>query len=57
MGLLPSVIAEGLEVIYQQKGWQLTDKGRNSEIESRQFPTMDDFYVAVEKVLKERGDQ
>jgi hypothetical protein len=57
VGPLPSVIAEGLEVIYQQKGWQLTDKGRNTEAEPRQFPTMQDFYLAVEKVLKERGYQ
>lgn len=57
VGPLPSVIAEGLEVIYRQTGWQLTDKGRNIEIESRQFPTMQNFYVAVEKVLKERGYQ
>ncbi len=53
---LPSVIAEGLEVIYRQKGWRLMDKNQ-SEGELRQFPTMADFYTAVEKVLRERGYQ
>lgn len=28
VGPLPSVIAEGLEVIYRENGWRLTDKSR-----------------------------
>jgi len=56
VGPLPSVIAEGLEVIYREKGWRLTDKSRG-EGELRQFPTMADFYTSVEKVLQQRGYQ
>ncbi|WP_016951821.1 ATP-binding protein [Anabaena sp. PCC 7108] len=55
VGPLSSIISEGLEVIYRQYGWRLTDYGRSAD--PRQFPTMEDFYVTVEQVLKERGYQ
>lgn len=55
VGPLPSVIAESLEIVYRQQGWQLTDYGSNSGQDPRQFPTMSNFYETVEEVLKNRG--
>lgn len=57
VGPLSSVISEALEVVYQQYGWRLTDYGKNREDEPRFFPIMEDFYVAVEKIVQSRGYQ
>ncbi|BAY27920.1 hypothetical protein NIES2100_77470 [Calothrix sp. NIES-2100] len=55
VGPLPSVIAESLEIVYRQQGWQLTDYGSNPGQDPRQFPTIGNFYETVEEVLKNRG--
>lgn len=52
-GILPSIIAESLELIYQDKGWQLTDRG--GEHPDRLFPTMRDMYAKVIQVAESRG--
>ncbi|MGI0483539.1 ATP-binding protein, partial [Geminocystis sp. CENA526] len=57
VGPLPSVISEALEVVYQQYGWRLIDRGRNREDEPRLFPTMEDFYKVVEEIIESRGYQ
>src|SRR5690606_19506256 len=41
-GILPSIIAESLELIYRDKGWQLTDRG--GEHPDRLFPTIRDMF-------------
>ncbi|BBC22886.1 ATP-binding protein [Pseudanabaena sp. ABRG5-3] len=57
VGPLPSVIAEALEIVYRQYGWQLTDYARERSEEPRSFPVMQDFYSVVEQVIEERGYQ
>jgi hypothetical protein len=51
-GILPSIIAESLELIYSEKGWQLTDRGENAD---RLFPTMRDILRTVIQVAETRG--
>ncbi|MBN1659133.1 MAG: ATP-binding protein [Anaerolineae bacterium] len=52
-GILPSIIAEGLESIYRDKGWKLADKGEDGP--NRILPTMRDMYVKVIQVAEQRG--
>ena len=52
-GILPSIIAESLEMVYRDKGWKLTDRGR--EDPQRLFPTMRDMYAKVMQVAESRG--
>ena len=52
-GILPSIIAEAMESIYQVKDWALTD--RASEAEERLFPTMRDLNTQVIRVAETRG--
>lgn len=52
-GILPSIIAESLELIYRDKGWQLTDRG--GEHPDRLFPTMRDMFRMVIQVAETRG--
>lgn len=52
-GILPSIIAESLELIYQDKGWKLTDRGGNQQ--DRLFPTVRDMFAKVIQVAENRG--
>jgi hypothetical protein len=52
-GILPSIIAESLELIYQDKRWELTDRGGNEQ--DRLFPTMRDMFFKVIQVAESRG--
>jgi len=52
-GILPSIIAESLELIYQDKRWKLTDTG--GETQNRVFPTMRDMFAKVIQVAESRG--
>lgn len=51
-GILPSIVAESLEEIYKEKGWQLTDRG---EVGERPFPTMRDMFRKAVQVSESRG--
>ena len=57
VGPLPSIIAESIETIYRRYGWRLTDYGTTPEEEFRKFPSMEDFYTEVERVVRQRGYQ
>jgi hypothetical protein len=52
-GILPSIVAEGLESVYQDRRWKLTDRGR--EQKNRLFPTMRDMFAKVIQVAESRG--
>jgi hypothetical protein len=52
-GILPSIIAESLEMIYQDKGWKMTDQGESEP--DRLFPTMRDVFAKVIQVAESRG--
>ncbi len=52
-GILPSIIAEALEKVYQDQGWALTDIA--TENEERPFPTMKTMFRAVIQVSERRG--
>lgn len=52
-GILPSIIAESLELVYRDKGWRLTDRGGTRQ--DRLFPTMRDMYAKVMQVAEARG--
>ena len=52
-GILPSIIAEALEKIYQSMGWKLTDLGTPDD--KRLFPTMRDMFNQVIRVAENRG--
>lgn len=52
-GILPSIVAESLELIYRDKGWKLTDLGEEGA--GRLFPTMRDMYAKVIQVAESRG--
>lgn len=52
-GILPSLIAESLEIIYARFGWKLTDVA--SENEERLFPTMKDLLDTILSVIEKRG--
>ncbi|HRN66995.1 MAG TPA: DUF87 domain-containing protein [Promineifilum sp.] len=51
-GILPSIVAESLELIYREKGWRLTDRGGES---NRPFPTMRDMFRVAVRVSESRG--
>lgn len=52
-GILPSIIAESLEMVYEDKGWHMTDRGRAQS--DRLFPTMRDLFAKVIQVAESRG--
>ncbi len=52
-GILPSIIAESLEMIYRDKGWKPTDRGGRHA--GRLFPTMRDMFAKVIQVAESRG--
>ena len=52
-GILPSIIAESLELIYRDKDWRLTDRGGSQQ--NRLFPTMRDMFAKVIQVAESRG--
>lgn len=52
-GILPSIVAESLELIYGDKGWKLTDMG--SRQPENLFPTMRDMLKKVIQVAESRG--
>jgi len=52
-GILPSIISESLERIYQDQHWQMTDLGESDP--ERLFPTMRDMLAKVIQVAEERG--
>ncbi|HOG79362.1 MAG TPA: DUF87 domain-containing protein [Anaerolineaceae bacterium] len=58
-GILPSIVAEALERVYRNKGWNLTDKApAQTDVETanrRLFPTLRDLYTEVIRVTDERG--
>lgn len=57
LGPSSSVIAEALHWVYRQWGWQLTDTGPEPGQSIRRFPTLSDYSVAIERVVKSRGYQ
>ena len=52
-GILPSIVAESLQDVYEDRGWRLTDRG--GEGGSRLFPTMRDMLAKVIQVAEGRG--
>jgi hypothetical protein len=52
-GILPSIVAESLEMIYRDKGWKLADRGGDGG--ERLFPTMRDMFAKVIQVAESRG--
>lgn len=52
-GILPSIIAESMERIYLDKGWNLGDICSNSY--DKKFPTLNDLSKMVLEVSNERG--
>jgi len=52
-GILPSIIAETLEEVYNDKGWKLTDRGGANQ--DLLFPTMRDMLAKVIQVAESRG--
>lgn len=52
-GILPSIVAESLELLYRDKGWKLTDRGVVAP--KRLFPTMREMYGKVIQVAESRG--
>jgi hypothetical protein len=52
-GILPSIVAEGLERVYKAKGWKLTDHYQVGD--QRLFPTLRELYAEVIRVTNERG--
>jgi hypothetical protein len=52
-GILPSIVAESLEMIYQDKGWKLTDRGGSQQ--NCLFPTVRDMFAKVIQVAESRG--
>ncbi|MCP5420179.1 MAG: ATP-binding protein [Gammaproteobacteria bacterium] len=57
LGPSSSVIAEALHWVYRRWGWQLTDSGPEPGQAIRRFPTLSDYSVAIERVVKSRGYQ
>ena len=51
-GILPSIIAESLELVYKEKGWRLTDRGGQADY---LFPTMRDMFHTAVRVSESRG--
>ncbi len=54
-GILPSLIEESLLNVYQNKGWNLTDRGKASEV--RLMPVLGELYREIIRVTEERGYQ
>lgn len=52
-GILPSIIAESLEMAYRERCWRLTDQGEASP--EKIFPTIKDLYAKVNQVVERRG--
>lgn len=52
-GVLPSIVAESMELVYRDKGWQLIDRG--GAFPERLFPTMRDMFAKVIQVAESRG--
>lgn len=52
-GILPSIVAESLEVIYKDKGWRLTDRAAAGD--QRLFPTLREMFNKVIQVAEDRG--
>ena len=52
-GILPSIIAESIEMIYRDKGWELTDICNDSV--GLDFPTLNEMYQKVIQVSESRG--
>ena len=51
-GILPSIIAESIHKIYQDKGWGFTDVGGEKDAA---FPTMRDLFRAAVQTSESRG--
>jgi hypothetical protein len=51
-GILPSIVAESLEEIYREKGWDFRDRGDQTD---RPFPTMRDMFRKAVQVSESRG--
>ncbi len=56
-GVLPSIIEEALEAVYDHHGWQLTDRAGAGPDPDRLFPTLADFYREAVRVAEGRGYQ
>lgn len=58
-GILPSIVAEALEDVYEAKGWKLTDRASQAHPKdmtpARIFPTLRDMLAAVIRVTERRG--
>jgi hypothetical protein len=52
-GILPSLIEESLHNVYQDKGWNLTDRGRVDD--ARLMPTLGELYFEIIRATEERG--
>lgn len=52
-GILPSIVAESLELVYRNKRWKLTDRGAGKQ--NRLFPTMREMLTQVIQVAERRG--
>ncbi len=52
-GILPSIIAESLEMLYRDKRWKMTDRGSSDP--NRLFPTIRDMLGKVVEIAESRG--
>lgn len=52
-GILPSLIAEAMEILYRERGWKLTDIGVTSP--QHLFPTLRDLQQKVVEIAESRG--
>ncbi|MCX6021218.1 MAG: DUF87 domain-containing protein, partial [Chloroflexi bacterium] len=52
-GVLPLLIEESLHAVYQQNGWELTDRGRTDD--NRPMPTLGDLYFEIIRAAEQKG--
>jgi hypothetical protein len=56
IGPLASMIGQALVEIYERAGWRLTDLAPDvGEPMDLRFPTMQDFFLRMERIVEERG--
>lgn len=56
-GPVPSLLADALPMIYQEKGWSLLDEGYPRDTSPLLFPTMADLKEMLLKLLKPAGEE
>jgi hypothetical protein len=52
-GILPSIVAEALEAIYDSKGWKLTDRGHGDDADPERVEDTDKLYPTLRDMISE----